>query len=274
MTKESPEELVKKLKDVVRQYLETAVVLPSLEAVEKNIIGQAHLASLNNCIQNLPKIVSEYGIGFDKEHLASLPKEEIEKRIASLEEEIDSGIMMHESMIFRYKNSSRLMLFGYLCLLSRSTVVSILSSSYICADILLRSMFELCVGMATLEKGGMAGRIDSISFLTGKQRTYLKKLWRELNGWAHPYDKWLKNICPIYQSFSPLYHERLFNDCVKRYTNVIDFFIVTILEKHEVPYKVFTEKCHNPLEEGIELVLVRSRYEYDNNANSPDSSCR
>ncbi len=152
MTKESPEELVKKLKDVVRQYLETFVVLPSLEAVERNIIGQAHLASLNKCIQNLPKIVSEFGIGFDKEQLASLPEEEIKKRITSLKEEIDSGIMMNESMIFRHKNSSRLMLFGYLCLLSRSTVVSILSSSYICADILLRSMFELCVGMATLKK--------------------------------------------------------------------------------------------------------------------------
>jgi hypothetical protein len=269
MDEHTGDQLIEKLKDVVRLYLNATVLSPSLETVQKNILGQAQLVSLDNCIQSFPKIIMENGCDIDKEHLSSLPIEEIKKRLIAFNKVIESNEFNEEAIAYLAKDRSRLMLFGYVCLLSRWTVVTILSASYLCANIMLRSMFELCVGLATIKTGGMGDRIDAISFFDISQKAYLKNIWKELNGWAHPYGKWLKTICPTYQSLGSLYHEKLFNDCVERYVKVIDMLIVTFLVQHEISYDLFLIKCHDPIDEGIDLVLVKSKIQshpFDSNS--------
>jgi hypothetical protein len=80
-------------------------------------------------------------------------------------------------------------------------LISLLSSSYISVHILIRCVFESIIKFLTVNKNvGMADKIDGISILTDENKKFLKKYWHKLNGWVHPYEHWVKKICPIYHA--------------------------------------------------------------------------
>lgn len=129
-------------------------------------------------------------------------------------------------------------------------LISLLSSSYVSVHILIRCVFEAIIKFLTKNKDtGMADKIDGISILTVENKKYLKKYWSRLNSWAHPYEHWIKEICPIYISHTPIYHKELFNDCMNDLHILFELLIIIsikIFNNSEDVYK------RNNLE-GIEL---------------------
>jgi hypothetical protein len=85
---------------------------------------------------------------------------------------------------------------GYLRKVYQSALLLIGATDYLGGIILLRSIFELLIGIATTESGSMRAKISSIKYLESNEKDNLHTLWNELSAWAHPYGKWTKNICP------------------------------------------------------------------------------
>lgn len=100
----------------------------------------------------------------------------------------------------------------------------------------MRAVFILLICIATKhpEGNGMGNRIDKIEFLVDEEKKSLKKLWRRLNGWSHPYGKWAKEICPIFVAHKPLYHSKIFDTCLRELTELVDFFLTITTSKYEV----------------------------------------
>lgn len=244
------EDLIDQLRSVISKYLDDNVKKPSLETVEKDFDAQDHLASLLGLINNIVVIVNKEGLAFDKDFLKTLPKEELEKRIEALnsfiasqdtERQIDD-FDEKEALEYLEKGSSKKYLMPYLTREINWIVISILSASYVSSLILMRSVFELTIGITTRLSGSMSEKIDSITFFGEGEKKNIKKLWYRLCAWGHPYGKWLKEVCPIYTSHQPIYHPKLCTLCVNELTNIIDLFLVVVMFKYEIdPSKVQEE---------------------------------
>jgi len=85
---------------------------------------------------------------------------------------------------------------GYFGKIYQSSLFSLGSTDYLSAIILMRTLFELLVGISTNIKGSMKDRIKSIDFFDEQEKKDLAKTWDLLCAWAHPYGKWEKYVCP------------------------------------------------------------------------------
>ncbi len=104
-------------------------------------------------------------------------------------------------------------------------IISILSASYLSANILLRSIFELLINWIVNNNDSMGDKIDSIQYLNSNEKKYLKKLWKKLNSWAHPFRYWEKNICPFYLDHEPTFHTELYDECSENLIMNFDLYI-------------------------------------------------
>jgi hypothetical protein len=129
-------------------------------------------------------------------------------------------------------------------------LISLLSSSYVSVHILIRCVFESIIKFLTKNKNaGMADKISGISILTDKNKKFLKKYWNRLNSWAHPYDHWIKKICPIYIMHKPIYHKELFIDCLNDLHILFELLIIMSVKIFNVSENEYKKK----LLKGIEL---------------------
>lgn len=123
---------------------------------------------------------------------------------------------------------------GYLGKLYQSALLLIGATDYVGAMILLRSVFELLVGIATKENGSMRKRIISIELLDDDEKSRLQVLWNELSAWAHPYGKWLKKICPWYYGFGRNHYPVIFSECLEYSDQVLDFLLTITLDQFKI----------------------------------------
>lgn len=123
---------------------------------------------------------------------------------------------------------------GYLVKIMSNSLVLLGSTDYIGSLILLRSVFELLIGIATEVTGGMKARIWSISFLSELEKKNLYDTWNKLNPWAHPYGKWKKEICPVFYGWGRHYHPKLFETCIGYMENVLDFMLAITIDCFDV----------------------------------------
>lgn len=259
--------LIDGLHSVVSKFLDSYVSTPVLETVTKNIEGQARVVSLGALCLIVADSVKDHGIDFDKEYLVNLSKEEVNARIESFGRCIElqeastaeNSEMVRVAAEYLSSDSSKKYLLEYLIRELKWIIVSLLSASYISSFVLMRSSFELIVGMATRETGGMTDRIHSIQGLDEEERKKVKNLWYRLCAWGHPYGKWQKEVCPIYASYKPLYHPKLFSLCLGEFIELIDLFVVIAIGKFELNT---AELKRQILENNISLAdleLLRSR---------------
>lgn len=236
------QQLVEQLRSVVFKFIESRVTDPAIETVSANILGQAHLASLLSLINLIIADSREHGITYDKDYLEKLSAEEIEARISALgdfiaseEVPIEGSENLSKSAVEYLKNdSAKIYLNEYLGREIHWATVSLLSASYISSLVLMRAVFELIVGIATRETGGMKDRIESISILSVDEKKKIKKLWYRLCAWGHPYGKWFSEVCPGYVAHKPIFHQRLFDLCLKELTEIIDFYAAIATNKFDL----------------------------------------
>ena len=216
------EELLRRLQTAVSSYLEDRVSKPALETVTKNLTGQARVANLTVLIRAIFDDARAHGLDYDKDFLTLLAPEEVEARIKVLGEFVksrdsaDPGSrdVVRAAAQYLASDNSRKYLLEYVERELNWIVVSTLSASYVSALILMRSVLELLVGIATRTAGKMGDRVNSIACFDGVEKKRLKRLWDRLCAWSHPYGRWMKEVCPAYSGHAPLYHPRLFALCL------------------------------------------------------------
>ncbi|MBW2341572.1 MAG: hypothetical protein JRF50_14735 [Deltaproteobacteria bacterium] len=137
---------------------------------------------------------------------------------------------------------------GYLRKIYQSALLLIGATDYLGAMILLRSVFELLVGVATIENGSMRDRISSIGSLDSGEKDDLQKLWNELSAWAHPYGKWVKNICPKFYGTGRNDHPVTFSQCLTHKVHQNVDTLKDIKKDHQMLTLRFTPPwgCFNP----------------------------
>lgn len=229
--------LYEQLRKVIEEYLDMNVKVPAFETIEKDFYAQDKLADILILLLAATDSIQKQGLDFDKDYLRQLPKPEIEKRIEVLTKFIQTGNLSQEAKEFLKSGSSRKYLLAYLVRELNWVAISILSASYISAHIIMRSVFESLVEIATRKTGSMSKRINSISFLSSQEKKEIKKLWKDLCGWVHPFDKWIKKVCPIFVSHRPMYHPELCKKCLEKLEKLIDLLIIVGLEKFEISKK-------------------------------------
>lgn len=217
------EQLLKRLRGLYSKYLGEKVTKPSLRTVKKEFFAQDHLVELLLIVCLLVELANKEGIELDKNILRGLSREEIEKRIGGLTSFVEMNkskaaeetAPIDETLGYLAEGSSRKYLLSYLKKEINWVVVSIMSASYASSMVLMRSAFELIIGIASKSTGSMSSTIDSIAFLSDEEKNRVKKLWYRLCAWGHPYGKWIKEICPIYANHEPLYHPKLCKLCLQ-----------------------------------------------------------
>ena len=144
---------------------------------------------------------------------------------------------------------------GYLNKLFESSLYLLGATDYLGSIVLLRSVFELLIGISTDLNGKMKERIDSIDFLTDDENRKIYKLWRELSSWAHPYGKWLKNVCPRYYGIGRNYHLELFKQCLGYSDTILDFILTITVEHFKLAPAEYLDK-YKEISQHIDLKEV------------------
>jgi len=222
------------LRKIIEEYLDENVKAPAFDTIEKDFQAQDRIANILLLLQTTVDCIKKQGLDFDKSYLKQLSKPEIDKRIYVLEEFIRTNYLSQEVKENLKSDSSRKYLLVYLSRELNWVAISVLSASYISAYILMRSIFELLVGIATIKTGSMRKRINDISFFSEEERKQIYRIWQDLSGWAHPYHKWIKEVCPIFISHKTMYHPKLCIQSLKKLEKIIDILLVIALEKFEI----------------------------------------
>ena len=130
------------------------------------------------------------------------------------------------------QNMKEIILFtGYFGKIYKSSLYLLGATDYLGSIILMRSLFELLIGISTEVTGKMKeDRIDSINFLDVDEKKNLYKFWRTLCAMAHPYGKWLSEVCPIAYGADRVYQPHMFKQCLAYSDNLLDFMLTVIVE--------------------------------------------
>jgi hypothetical protein len=132
---------------------------------------------------------------------------------------------------------------GYLGKIYKSALLLIGTTDYVGGIILLRSIFELLIGIATTENSSiMSAKIFSINYLESNEKDNLQTLWNELSAWAHPYGKWTKNICPILYGCGQNYHQETFRQCLSYSDQVLDLLLVITIDHFKLNPENYIDK--------------------------------
>jgi hypothetical protein len=146
---------------------------------------------------------------------------------------------------------------GYLGKVYQSALLLIGATDYLGAMILLRSVFELLIGVATTEDGSMRTRIFSISYLDSYENDNMQKLWNELSAWAHPYGKLVKNICPKFYGIGRYHHPVMFSQCLGYSDQILDLMLTITLDHFKLSLESYTDKYREITDTGKILEISK-----------------
>jgi len=146
---------------------------------------------------------------------------------------------------------------GYLGKVYQSALFLIGATDYLGAMILLRSVFELLIGVATAEHGNMRTRIFSISYLDNYEKDNMQKLWNELSAWAHPYGRWVKNICPKSYGTGRHHHPVMFNQCLGYSDQILDLMLTITIAHFNLSPESYTDKYREITDTGKILEISK-----------------
>ena len=153
-------------------------------------------------------------------YLTTYTEELINKSLSDLSKKSQPPQSMKEIILFS----------GYFGKIYKSSLYLLGATDYLGSIILMRSLFELLIGISTKVNGKMQGRLDSIGFLNSDEKKSLKKYWKNLCAWSHPYGKWLKEVCPIAYGAGRFYQPRMFKQCLVHSDKLLDFMLTVIVE--------------------------------------------
>lgn len=229
------------LKGLICDYLEGYTSRPAMESIEENIFVAYKLGNILMVLMESNKLIGTMGYDFSAEQSSATSEDDIQrlKEIVEGEECSECDIDFLAGMTGM--TCSKKCLLPYIDRQMNWVVISILSASYLSSTILMRSLFEILVNLSTTADEGMGEKIDNIPFIQKGEGKQIKKMWRQLCSWSHPYKKWLRDICPIYMEHRPIYHPKHFEECVDLLEKVIDLYLVVCKEHFGMDVSLFAD---------------------------------
>ena len=205
------ESVPKQLKKIVEFFLRRQFVNPFIDSIRE------------------PMIWAQFSNAFVLLDMSEQLILEFDKKQREVDETIEA---VREKTLFH----------GYLGKLYKSALLLIGATYYLGGIILLRSIFELLIRIATTENSSMRAKISSINYLESNEKDNLQTLWNELSAWAHPYGKWTKNICPILYGCGQNYHQETFKRCLSYSDQVLDLLLVITIDHFKLSPKNYIDK--------------------------------
>jgi len=234
------ERQMKKLKKLISDYLKEYTLNPAMKSIEENIFVAYKLGNILTILRASEQSIGSIGFEIKPLQKSDINKKEVEKLEDIVERneysKCDIDFLMHMTS----KMCSKRCLLPYLDRQVNWIVISIISCSYLSSIIEMRSIFELLINISsTKSNGSMSEKIDAISFFSLSDKKKIKKIWKDLCSWSHPYGKWLKKMCPIYVSHKPIYHPKHFEDCINLLEKIFDVYLVICKEHFKMDVSVF-----------------------------------
>jgi len=221
-----PKRKIKLIKKHVEVFLRREFIIPFIDSIREPIIW----ARFSNAFV-LPMMSERLILEFDKK------QNEAGEAIEAVRE--------------------KTLFLGYLGRLYKSALLLIGATDYLGGIILLRSIFELLIGIATTENGSMRSRISSINYLESNEKDNLQILWNELSAWAHPYGRWTKNICPILYGCGQNYHKETFRQCLCYSDQILDLLLVITIDHFKLSPENYIDKYREISESGTVVEISR-----------------
>jgi hypothetical protein len=250
-----------KVKEYVRAYVENQTSKPVLVSIDENPDVAIKLGNLLVAFTACIGAIGNCQYDFSLRNSSSISQNDIsrleiltKKECFSEDDKVFLGHLIP-------KSCSKACLVPYISKQMNWIVVSILSAHYLSSIILMRSILELTIALLANEKGGLSKKINSISVFDDNQKSDIKKTWDSLCSWSHPYNKWLKNMCPIYMAHPPLYHPEHFKTSIEFLEKVIDIFLVVCKEHFKMNIKELRKRVETLSIDLSDFRLFISRFE-------------
>lgn len=198
------------LKELVSKYLDEKIKLPVLSTITRDPIASLRWSNSFVLLRLSERLIVDHDVKVeknkDRQHTEEAHKD-VEKKSLYL---------------------------GYLGKELESSLVLLGSTDYIGSLILMRSILEFLIGLATDMTGSMKKRIWAIDFLSESERKTIHKLWNELNAWTHPYGRWRKELCPKFYGCGNNFHPPLFEECLNHLDTIVDLMLTITVEQFKL----------------------------------------
>ena len=186
-----------RLKDVIKAHIHHQVVNPALYLAEHHFDIQDDIANILIMNRILSDKIQHSGVKKLDQYLVELLEDSEDKSMEGL---------FRAGALNKHKDALSVVYLSYVNQLINSISIAILSASYLSANILSRSLLEALVTVSASSAKSMSKKIESIKFLKDDEQQVLKDAWKELCGWVHSYNLWLKELCPVLVSKQGLHH--------------------------------------------------------------------
>lgn len=254
-----------KVKEYVLKYVESQTSNPVVVSFDENPDIAIKLGNLLAAFYACIEAVGNFKYDFSFESSSSISENDIRR----LEILTKKDCLSEDDKLFLGKlipkSCSKTCLIPYISNLMNWIVISILSAQYLSSMILMRSILEITINLLSNKRGGMGTKIDNISIFNNNQKDNIKKTWKSLCSWGHPYKRWIKNICPIYMAHSPLYHPEHFKASVNFLVKIMDLSLVVCKEHFKMNIQELRKRVETLSIDLSDFRLFISRFESTEN---------
>lgn len=210
-----------KLKELIEAHIYSRVIKPALYLTEHHFNIQDDIANILIMNRVLGDQIQRSDVKKLDTYLVELLEDSAEKSM--------EGLFVTGSQN-KHSDALSVVYLSYVNQLINSISIEILSASYLSANILSRSLLEVLVNVSASSTKSMSKKIESIKFLKNDEQQVLKDVWKELCGWVHSYNRWLKELCPVLVSKQGLHHPELAKKSMIYVSVCIDFSLTLGVE--------------------------------------------
>lgn len=220
------EQKVIELKSLIDDWLKIHTLHPAMKSIDENAFVAYRLGVVLTALKVSERLVGGIGYQFNPEQSLRTSENDIGRLKAIVKDKKCSQCEIDFFGKLVSTTCSKKCLMPYIQRQMDWVIVSIYSASYLSSMILLRSIFEILVNLSTTVSEKMGDKIDNMRFIQHEERKKIKKIWKELCGWSHPFKRWLSEMCPIYVAHGPVYHQKHFEKCVDLLEKITDLYLI------------------------------------------------
>ena len=241
------------LRAAIGGFVDDHVRAPATQLVDLNFSAQDDVANVLVMVRLLSKIAKSVPDAAFAKYLHSLT--------ASTSAEGNKiEALLSESFAGReHTEELRSIYCSYVVNLSNSACLSILGSSYLPAFIVTRSLLELLVGVGASTSGTMSEKIKRLSMLNDEEQKTVADFWRQLSGWAHPHQRWVKRLLPTRTGDLPDYDHDLLRASLSSLAFCVDLAFAIMFAKFAVSREGVRQYCDSQNVDFRRFMFLRSR---------------
>lgn len=236
---------------LVMEYAKSYADEPIMQSIKEDFSVSLRIGNARVLLKITEMSITPCSHEIDKLRIQSLKIEEIDRleKLSNLKEWKEEDRSLFRKTIA--KTCSKKCLLPFLYHQMNWICISILAAQYLNSVIIMRSSLEFLINVSTpTRSGGMRERISNLKYFSADEQDEIYELWKNLCSWSHPYENWIKKICPIFISYKPMYHSALFKECIELFEKILDVYCVIVIEHYHMDLKKFSK-----IKDGLPLQL-------------------